>query len=308
MLTIEIDGNEVTLTGTRKGDGVWEALKGTAWRWSRPTNGFVLPRNLQPHTRTRNIRAAKAKLEAAGFEVETEDTGVTLTVAEERAQAEQRLEERAERYEGRSERLGAEAEGRWAAEHALLDPIPFGQPNINGRLTPVLRRAEVLRRTAWEAQQESERLGERAESIRRALEGTSQVTLLRRIERLEAEIRDLDRRLEGKSVASGYGKPAEGEYRERLLGLGARAQEALDLDRGERDRRAAEQGVKVWSRADFVKGDEVAFRYGWTPVLRVNAKTLTIPHINENLAVHGHTWALPYAEVKGRRRNGEVTR
>jgi hypothetical protein len=49
-------------------------------------------------------------------------------------------------------------------------------------------------------------------------------------------------------------------------------------------------------------------RGGWAPVLRVNAKTLTVPHINDRLAVHGHTWPLPYAEVKGRRRDGEVTK
>jgi hypothetical protein len=307
-IRIEIDGNEVSLTGSRKGDGVFEALRGTAWKWSRPTGGFVLPRNLLPHTRERNVKAAKAKLEAAGFEVTIEDTGTKLSVAEEREQSEQRLTERAERYERTAERLGSEAESRWKAEHALLDPIPFGQPNINGRLTPLLKRAEQHRVAASKAGEEAERLAERAEGIRRTLQGTPQVTLLRRIERYETEIRDLNRRLEGKSVASGYGKPAEGAYRDRLLGLRARAQEALDLDIAERDRRAAEEGVRVWTKADFQKGDEVAFRYGWTKVLRVNAKSVTIPHIMDALAEHGHTWTLPYAEIKGRRRDGEETK
>jgi hypothetical protein len=308
MISIYIDGNEVSLTGTKRGDGAFEALKGTAWKWSRPTGGFVLPRNLLPHTRERNIRAAKAALEAAGFEVETEDTGTVLTVAEEREQSEQRLTERAERYEARAERRGAEAEGRWAAEHALLDPIPFGQPNINGRLTSLLNRAEQHRVAAYKASEEAEQAASRAEGLRRALEGTSTPTLRRRIERYETEIRDLNRRLDGTSVASGYGKPATGSYRERLLGLRGRAQEALDLDRAELARRAEEDGVKVWTREDFKKGDDALTEFGWFPVLRVNAKTLTVPHGIDRLAEAGYTWTRPYAEIKGRRRDGVVTK
>jgi hypothetical protein len=39
------------------------------------------------------------------------------------------------------------------------------------------------------------------------------------------------------------------------------------------------QGFKVWSGADFRKGDFVQYRGTWYEVLRVNAKSLTIPHI-----------------------------
>jgi hypothetical protein len=98
-IRIEIDGNEVSLTGSRKGDGVFEALKGTAWKWSRPTGGLRAPAEPAPAHPRAQRRQAKAKLTAAGFEVEVEDTGTVLSVAEEREQSEQRLTERAERYE-----------------------------------------------------------------------------------------------------------------------------------------------------------------------------------------------------------------
>jgi hypothetical protein len=301
-IRIEIDGIEVSLTGSRKGDGVFEALKGTAWKWSRPTGGFMLPRNLLPHTRERNVKAAKAKLTAAGFEVEVEDTGVRLSVAEEREQSVERLERRADRYEARAERRGADADGRYAAEHALLDPIPFGQPNIGGRLTSVYNRAEQHRVAARKASEEAEHAASRAEGIRRALQGTPLSTLRRRIERYETEIRDFDRRLEGKSVASGYGRPATGGYRERLLEAKARVQEALDLDRAELARRAEEEGVRVWTAADFKKGDRVLGRYGWEEVTRVNPKKLTVA------AQPGWYNKIDYADVRGRCRDGEITK
>jgi hypothetical protein len=148
-IRIEIDGNEVTLYGTTKGDSVDEkARQYSAWKWSPRARAFVLPRNLLPGTRERNIRSLVASYKAAGVEVEVEDTGTVLSVAEEREQSEQRLTERAERYENRSERRAPRPRDGGSHEHALLDPIPFGQPVLNGRTHSVLKRAEQHRQVA----------------------------------------------------------------------------------------------------------------------------------------------------------------
>jgi hypothetical protein len=311
-LRIEVDGNEVTLTGTTKGDPVDEQARAhTAWRWSGRAKAFVLPRNLTQWTRKHNIDALVNRYRDAGRDVEVVDTGTRLTVAEEREQERQRLEARQDRYEHRAERQEGESEGQYARYRQIADSIPLGQPILVDHYSApghrrALQRMDTAMRKSVEASKEAEEAARLASGLERQLtNGTPLVTLRRRIAKWEAEIRDWDRRLDG----SRYGrKPAEGEYRDRLMAARQRSQEALDLDLAELARRAEEDGVKVWTRADFQKGDEVMDRYGeWVPVLRVNAKSVTTPHGIDGLAAAGHTWTREYGEIRGRRRDGVVT-
>lgn len=77
--------------------------------------------------------------------------------------------------------------------------------------------------------------------------------------------------------------------------------------------RAQEEGFRVWSRDDFRRGDFVQYRGTWFEVLRVNARSLTIPHIFAGVGrevvrsgdgehgAHGWTWAARYSDgVTGR--------
>ncbi len=77
--------------------------------------------------------------------------------------------------------------------------------------------------------------------------------------------------------------------------------------------KAAEaEGVKVWGPADFTKGDFVRTRYHWAEVLRVNAKSVSIPwNVNHSGDIirraGGHyprPW--PYDEVRGRKSAEEM--
>jgi hypothetical protein len=100
---------------------------------------------------------------------------------------------------------------------------------------------------------------------------------LRRIEGLEAEQRRIERRLKGTGLAiHGEDEPATGEDRARMAARAAEVAEELAYWRAHVERRQAE-GVKVWSWADFTKGDYVQFLGRWFEVLRVNAKSVTIP-------------------------------
>jgi hypothetical protein len=98
--------------------------------------------------------------------------------------------------------------------------------------------------------------------------------VLRRIDKLEADRRrvrrSLDRCIAGSPVA------------EELAGQLAELDEQLAHWR-ERIRQAEAEGFKVWSRADFQKGDFVRYRGTWYEVLRVNAKSLTIPHVHHSV-------------------------
>lgn len=302
-LTIEVDGEFAALRGTTKGDAAQRAAIRRPWTWGGRTGAWVLPRNLRPETRAYAIRTVKAALEAAGYVVEVEDTGVRQTEAERREAAAERLEQRADRYDERAARRAAESDARYATVRRIGDMIPMGQPILVGHHSEGRHRRDIERMhsnmtKSVEAQREAERLAERAEGLRRELVGTPLVTLRRRIERLRVEVRDYDRKLDD---AIGGGR------RGLLRDLRQRAQEALDLDQAELERRAEEDGVRVWTREDFVKGDEVMDRYGeWQPVIRVNAKTVTVPHGIDGLRAAGHTWTRQYAEIRGRRRNGEV--
>jgi hypothetical protein len=93
--------------------------------------------------------------------------------------------------------------------------------------------------------------------------------VLRRIGKLEAERRRMRRSLSRCTPGSAYAEELTrqihelGEQIEHWQGVVARAEA---------------EGFKVWSRADFRRGDFVLYRGIWYEVLRVNAKSLTIPH------------------------------
>jgi hypothetical protein len=151
-------------------------------------------------------------------------------------------------------------------------------------------------------------------------------TTLRRIEKLEADERRLQRDMTPCETSGRRTKPeAEGrtvtcprcynevtvtdrEIPEHGRRVGVAWAEARLAEIGDEltywrqvvaDKQAA--GAKVWSRADFAKGDQVRDGLGrWREVLRVNAKSVTVPT--------GYSWTetVPYDDVRGRRAAAEA--
>jgi len=75
-IVIEVDGPDVTMTGTTRGDPVDEASRqGTVWFWSGRRRAYVLPRNLDVLTRDMNISRVVTALRVAGRDVVVENTG-----------------------------------------------------------------------------------------------------------------------------------------------------------------------------------------------------------------------------------------
>lgn len=125
---------------------------------------------------------------------------------------------------------------------------------------------------------------------------------LRRIDKLEADrrrvLRSLNRCTPGSGIAQELTEQIA-ELDEQLLHL--RAVVA----------RAEAEGVKVWSRDDFTRGDFVRYRGIWYEVLRVNSRSLTVPHAlpvdrpvvragDGEHGEHGWTWTTPYDGITGR--------
>jgi hypothetical protein len=197
--------------------------------------------------------------------------------------------------------------------------IPMGQPILAGhhserRHRKDLARADAHARAGLEAVRAGEYHQGRAEAAEHYQAGRENIPVtLRRIGGLEAEQRRIDRRLNGAGLAiHGEDEPATGEDRVRLTTRAAEVTEELAYWRAHVERRQAE-GVKVWSRGDFAKGDYVQFLGRWYEVLRVNAKSVTIPAMISGGPVVTRansrlnwTDTVPYHKVTGRMSAGEI--
>jgi Domain of unknown function (DUF3560) len=326
MITItHTHADGTLLAGSRKGDGVYELLKGLRdnWRYFPSIRAIGIGQSRDNLASQHKISRAAAALRAAGHEVTvTIDESDKRSFAEAEAERYARAESRAEYHEERAAVAESRAAGHWEAERGILDMIPMGQPILighhsEGRHRRDLARADSHMRRGIEEIGKRDYHQDRASSAETYRAGRESVPVtLRRIKKLETEQRDIQRRLDG--YTSGRAPyvsehaPATGAYRERLTALGADIAEQLAYWRGI-VAAAAESGVKVWSAADFSKGDFVHFIGSWYEVVRVNAKSLTIPAmINDGGIVRREgarcTWTdtIPYDKVKGRKTAAEI--
>lgn len=312
------------LEGTRRGDGVNRLLREAPmqWRWSGHLAAFYAP-----HSRDRvapqtvGIRATADLLRAAGHVVTVDLDGVETRSMEEREQDRaDRTVARVVKLEERAQRRAGEARAARAASDRITEHIPFGQPVLLGHYSQRRheRDIEKIQRNiersvdASAASREAARQAVAADA-RQALRATGPVTM-RRIAKLEAEQRRHQRRLNGHERKSYDGRgrvvhvehhdPASGEYRDRVERELTDVEEQLSYWRAHLDELRASGEYRVWTREDFAKGDWVLLqRYGWAPVLKVNAKSLSVPNpVHSALA----PWKVTYDEVKDRRPAAEA--
>ncbi|HEV8653139.1 MAG TPA: DUF3560 domain-containing protein [Actinomycetes bacterium] len=312
MITITHTRPEGTIVeGTARGDGSAPILKTAGFRWAPGIRAWIIQQSRDRAAKTWRIDQAAKQLRAAGFQVEVSIDETPRAFAEAEAEREARAEQRADTYADRAERAESAAAAAFQRFHDILEPIPPGQPILIGHHSErghraALKRADnAIRRSIEEDGKASHYQQAAATSERYKQRRESLGTTLRRIERLEAEQRDIARKLQGyqRQYRNGRGEVAYVEDHEAATGQWAeqlQAQQQQNADELEHWRQvvAAKQasGAKVWGPGDFAKGDEVLDRWNrWRPVLRVNPKSLTVPS--------GYTWndKIPYPEVRGRR-------
>ena len=316
MITITHTHEGGTLIeGSRKGDGVYEILKGLYgnWRYFPSLRQIGIGQSRDKAADTYKINRAAEALRAAGHEVSVEiDDTITRSFAEAEAERYERAEDRADRYSDRSETATANGERMWAETSQVYEQLN-GQPILVGhhserRHRNLLDKTHAKEGRAVDEIKRGRHWASRAEAAERYRDRREDVpTTLRRIEKLEAEERLIARRLDGTDPYHGYGEPAAGDYRERLA---VRAEEIAGELEYWREHVATQQdaGIKVWSKADFAKGDWVLFRRTWFEVLRVNAKSVTIPAMINggrivSAADNRMSWTdtIPYHEVSGQK-------
>lgn len=279
------------IEGSRKGDGVWEILlelrrngQGN-WKSFRSLGQLGLGQSRDKPPQQWKIDKAAEALRAAGWTVEIEiDPGGQRSTAEIEADRYQRAEDRTWYHEEQAGRASAASDAAYRAEHAILDVIPAGQPVLRGhhsegRHRRDLDRADGHRRRGWA---EADRAGyhtDRAGAAGQYQERRESVpTTLRRIQKLEADLRGVQRDLDGAKPAGGRyytasTNPATGGHREQLLAR----KERLEADIAYWKKHVEKAGVKVWGPGDFTRGDFARSRGHWWQVLKINPKTITVP-------------------------------
>lgn len=332
-MTIEITHTRregTLIEGTSRNDGSKEVLRTrhyasgytTLAKWSRNLGCWYLPYSRDKRTSRPMLEALAERFRAEGFEV-----SVTIDETDRRtfAEAEQ---DRTEQAEARTERFGQYADNAstrskaaWRRGHDIADGIPMGQPILVGhhserRARRDQERMDSAMRTSIDERDKAAYWADREkaaagyEQFRRNAART-----LRRIDKLNAELRAVEKWQRGES-AHGFTQNIGNPDTRQELEL--QHQELTEEIAYWQDviKEAEVQGFKVWSRADFRRGDYVRAGGKWWEVLRVNAKSLAIPHIHIGIGkkvIHAadmdrpnSTWRTPYDEVTGRKSAAEM--
>lgn len=288
-----------------------QLLKSRGFRWSRNLGCWYLPRTWHETTRAQRVRELIADLGGNdGGKVrllERDDPAPSAAEREQRGR--ERAADRAERMDARAQRAEQEADAAEAKARAISDLIPIGQPLLQDHYSAPAHRRDLERiernqRRSLEASRKARNAQAAAEHARQTATGQeSTVTTGNRIERAEAELRRIDRRLEGAGKAiHGEDEPAKRAERDRLL---HRRDEVRDLLAHAREKLAAAGGVQH-TKATVSRGDLVKVRHLWLPVIRANQKTVTLPSPSVD-ADSTATDATPWREVAGHIRAAEAT-
>ncbi|MFE5866838.1 DUF3560 domain-containing protein [Streptomyces virginiae] len=263
------------LTGSRKGDGVFEIVRNHNFWFSRDVEGLYIRRSQDKEADRWRINAAAEALRAAGHEVTVEiDEATRRSFEEAEAAREERAEDRAERFSDRAGRAVVSADARRATADRISKRFEFGQPILVGHHSEGRARRDAAKidtnmRKSFEERDRAAYWSDRT----RAAENYAQhrkdpYRTLRRLKRLGADLR-VQERHHAEAVEKGY--DSVDRHARLILDL---TEEIAHWEK--HVERAKAEGVKVWGPDDFAPGDFVRYGSSWYQVARVNPQTLSI--------------------------------
>ncbi|MEU6628420.1 ParB/RepB/Spo0J family partition protein [Streptomyces parvus] len=262
------------LTGSRKGDGVYEIVKDHNFRSSRHVTGLYI-RGSRDKESSWRINSAAAALREAGHTVTIEiDDEEKRSFAEIEAERVQRAEEREERASDRADRAASSADARRAKADKISERFWMGQPILVGHHSEGRARRDQERihsnmRASFADQDRATYWGNRAEAAAHYEKHRNDPhRTLRRLKGLRADLRSLEREREA-AAERGWTFSERRERRMRELTEEIAYWEALVEE-------AAANGVKIWGPEDFAPGDYVRYMNSYFQVARVNPATLSI--------------------------------
>ncbi|WP_240801719.1 ParB/RepB/Spo0J family partition protein [Streptomyces sp. A1136] len=278
MATIEINHTRAEgtiLTGSRKGDGIFEIVRNHGFWFSRNVEGLYIRRSQDKEADMWRINRAAEALRAAGHEVTIEiNEEERRSFAEAEADREERAEDRADRFGDRAGRAVASADARRSAADQISKRFEFGQPILVGHHSEGRARRDAARidtnmRKSFEERDRAGYWANRAGAAENyAKHRKDPHRTLRRLERLGADLRQQERH-HAEAVEKGYDSVDRHarlirDFKEEI----AYWEEIVA--------KAEAEGVKIWRPDDFAPRDFVLYSGSWYQVARVNPKTLSI--------------------------------
>ncbi|MEW1721641.1 DUF3560 domain-containing protein [Streptomyces sp. NPDC093109] len=321
-MTIEITHTRregTLIEGTSRGDGSAEILRlreygrtqRQPFRWSRNLDCWYLPHSRDHATHTPSLELLAQRLRAAGFETTlTIDNADRRTFTEAEQNREEKAESRAERFSGYADNAARNSEAAWKSSHEISERFAGGQPILLGHHSEGRARRDharmdnAMRKSISEHDRAQHWAGREQAAANYERFRKDPGRTLRRLRKLRADFRAVEKWQRGES-AKGYSRNPDDP--ELTIWHQELTEEIEHWQQIIKD--AETQGFKVWSKADFQRGDFVLHRGTWYEVLRVNPKSVTIPHIHNGIGqavVRAEdnrldwTWTVPYDGVTGR--------
>lgn len=312
MLTITHTHEAGTIIeGTAKGDGTAAILTANRWRWGRSISAWYVPNSRDRLPQHHVITRTAAALEAAGFELETLQLDMTTrSTAEVEAAKAERQAARVDALDARAERKTSRADELWQKHERDVASLPEGGEPIKighhseRRHRNAIDKAHNSARRGIDALHEAEEAARRAEAAAHTTSARyNPVTVANRIEKIAADIRRMERRIEADFYDSekGYRPATEEQKSKRAAHFAPRLDEMRDqlaYWQQVRDDQIASGQATGYSPESVKKGDAVKIRGSWHKVARANAKTVSVET--------PYTWTnrAPWAEVQDHRAAG----
>ncbi|MBT2394661.1 DUF3560 domain-containing protein [Streptomyces sp. ISL-100] len=328
-MTIEITHTRregTLIEGTSRGDGSAEILRlreygrtqRQPFRWSRNLDCWYLPHSRDHATYTPSLELLAQRLRDADFEVTlTIDNADRRSFGEAEEDREEKAEGRAERFGGYAASAARSSESAWKKSHEISERFAGGQPILRGHHSEGRARRDharmddSMRKSIGESDRADHWTGRAQAAANYQQFKKNPGRTLRRLDKLRADLRAVEKWQRGESAKGFSRSPADPELEIEHQEL---TEEIAHWEQVIKDAEA--EGFKVWSKTDFTRGDFVLYRGTWYEVLRVNPKSVTIPHIHNGtgkriVRATGNrhddwTWTAPYDDVSGRKSADEM--
>ena len=283
--------------GTSKGDGVYELIgprTAARFRYFPSIRMIGIPQSRDHLAKRWQIDQAAKVLRAAGHVVTVEIDDTPRDVGDVKADRAGRLDDRYDRLATKAERTAAESAARHAEADRISQRFAGGQPILVGHHSERSARRDHARmeandRAAGELHRKAERAAAAASVVGSADAYRERPSVIRRrIDRLNAELRQTDHYIDGTRPANdwrgAYGydrKPATGDYLEQLTARKTYLEHQIAGDEAALEALKAD-GYVMLTREDLHKGDRVHWGATWGDgmqgaiVTRVNPKTVTL--------------------------------
>lgn len=299
-----------TRADTRPGEPMRDVLNTYQWRWSRQLGcWFQQSSRDRPAKRWRLERTADA-LRELGIPVDVTIDDTLRDMAEREHDRQERAADRADALDAKADRRATQAAHKQHQGDRVFQNIPMGQPLMPGHHSyPADRnRREKAHRDvmqAYDLRQDSTRAQSRADTARQSTDRRyAPRTVLRRIERLDSALRDVQRDLAGREQwmtendGTQVWRPAVPgpEWRAELEQRQHDLEQQVEWWRAVHQRQVADGAVTMHGPDDITKGQEVLVSGTWRRVVRVNKKTVTVVQFTGPTGSE-ITGTVPYREI-----------